>query len=202
MANTNTGRAKKPSASDATGRKSAELQKQYAEELAEREQEIALATAAAEQEREDVVIDLNVHPQRMAATNTRQATDPAVEVDPSGYMHVEGRQEAVKTNDTEIIGFGPETPFDVPGSTPEFERERRIVDTDNEGFNASVREVAGRSAVQVGDKSQQLVEFRVNETLEDVTIGVGTNFSFEEGRRYRAPRYVRDHLEEKGYIYH
>lgn len=49
---------------------------------------------------------------------------------------------------------------------------------------------------------QQAVVIRVNTTLEDVTIGAGTNFTFNEGQRYRVPIHVANHLEEKGYVYH
>lgn len=45
-------------------------------------------------------------------------------------------------------------------------------------------------------------EFRVNTTLENVTIGRDNHYTFEEGRRYKAPKHVYDHLEEKGYIWH
>lgn len=43
---------------------------------------------------------------------------------------------------------------------------------------------------------------RLNSTLEDVTIGQNTNYNFVEGRRYRVPVHVANHLEEKGYVWH
>lgn len=52
------------------------------------------------------------------------------------------------------------------------------------------------------DVSDELVTFRVNETLESVTIGHGNNYDFVEGQEYRAPRRIRDHLESKGLIWH
>lgn len=42
------------------------------------------------------------------------------------------------------------------------------------------------------------VVVRVNSDLEDVTLGAGNHFSFIAGRRYRVPRWVANHLEEKG----
>ena len=45
-------------------------------------------------------------------------------------------------------------------------------------------------------------EFRVNTTLENVTIGKDNHYTFEEGRRYKAPLSVYNHLEEKGLIWH
>lgn len=44
--------------------------------------------------------------------------------------------------------------------------------------------------------------FRVNSTLENMTFGHGNTYSFEEGRTYKAPKALYDHLEEKGYIWH
>lgn len=43
---------------------------------------------------------------------------------------------------------------------------------------------------------------RVNTNLEDVTIGAGNTYSFEEGRKYRVPAHIADHLEEKGIVWH
>lgn len=50
--------------------------------------------------------------------------------------------------------------------------------------------------------AEKMKKFRVNTTLEKVTIGVGNHFDFVEGQKYKAPKYVYDHLNEKGYIWH
>ena len=42
---------------------------------------------------------------------------------------------------------------------------------------------------------------RVAEDLENVTIGAGNNFSFKAGQKYKVPKYVATHLQEKGYLY-
>jgi hypothetical protein len=47
-----------------------------------------------------------------------------------------------------------------------------------------------------------LVNFRVNTTMEQVTIGAGNHFDFVEGQQYRAPRWIYKHLDEKGVVYH
>lgn len=47
-----------------------------------------------------------------------------------------------------------------------------------------------------------LVNFRVNTTLEQVTIGAGNHYDFVEGQQYRAPRSIYKHLDEKGVVYH
>ncbi len=46
------------------------------------------------------------------------------------------------------------------------------------------------------------VVIRVNTDLKQVTIGVGNEYDFERGKRYRVPRHVALHLEERGYVYH
>ena len=57
-------------------------------------------------------------------------------------------------------------------------------------------------AVTSVEVEEPLVEFRVNDSLNQVTIGHGNHYDFVEGQKYRAPRYVYDHLEEKGLIWH
>jgi hypothetical protein len=42
---------------------------------------------------------------------------------------------------------------------------------------------------------------RVNDDLPSVTIGAGNIYSFERGKRYRVPKYVAEHLDEKGYVH-
>lgn len=63
-------------------------------------------------------------------------------------------------------------------------------------------EVVGEVVVQDVDVAEQIVEFRVNETLEQVTIGHGNHYDFVEGQRYKAPQHIYNHLEEKGLIWH
>lgn len=94
-----------------------------------------------------------------------------------------------------------------------------IVETQNAVFDpksgekvAESDEDAGAPAVEskdgeVVDLGVETVEsdevvIRVNETLTNVTIGAGTFFNFDEGKKYKVPRHVARHLEEKGYLWH
>lgn len=43
---------------------------------------------------------------------------------------------------------------------------------------------------------------RVNTDLPDVTIGKDNHYTFRENVRYKVPKSVYDHLDEKGYVYH
>jgi hypothetical protein len=47
-----------------------------------------------------------------------------------------------------------------------------------------------------------IVSFRVNTTMEQVTIGAGNHYDFVEGQQYKAPRWIYKHLDEKGVVYH
>lgn len=49
---------------------------------------------------------------------------------------------------------------------------------------------------------QPLRTFRVNSTIEEMTFGAGNSYTFEEGRTYKAPKPLYDHLEELGYVWH
>lgn len=58
--------------------------------------------------------------------------------------------------------------------------------------------------VEIKDK---VVEMRVNSDIDQMTFGKnpdGTlnNFDFEEGRRYKVPQAIYDHLDELGYVWH
>jgi hypothetical protein len=46
------------------------------------------------------------------------------------------------------------------------------------------------------------VVIRVNEDIDDMTLGVGATYTFKAGQKYKVKKEVADHLEEKGYIWH
>lgn len=43
---------------------------------------------------------------------------------------------------------------------------------------------------------------RVNSDIEDMTFGHGNTYSFEQGRSYKVPADLADHLEAKGFVWH
>lgn len=208
---------------DATGRKRDQLQKEQAEEQKRREGELTTITAQQEVEEDNGVYDpksgalLNadeVQAQQEAvlrqfreaqsatlAPGTRQPGNAGTEVDSNGVMYVEGQEETpVQTNDTEIIGRGPETPFEVVGGTPSDEVMRQVVDRANPPASAVVD--LGVQELRRGEGGGRLVTIRVNEDLDNVTIGVDNHYNFQAGRQYKVPKNVADHLEEKGYVWH
>ena len=117
-----------PKAQDFTGRQKAKLQKEHAEELAKRSEEMAVAAQAEAERVENEVIDV-----------TEQPESPTVIVD-------------------------------------------------------SVEEVG----VELADNTQII---RVNEDVIEMTYGVGNNYTFLQGRKYKVPKDLADWLEEKGYLW-
>lgn len=43
---------------------------------------------------------------------------------------------------------------------------------------------------------------RVNQDIEQMTIGAGTSYDFVTGQKYRVPVHIANHLEEKGLVWH
>lgn len=44
------------------------------------------------------------------------------------------------------------------------------------------------------------VEIRVIEDIENMTLGVGNNYNFKAGQKYKVTKQVAIHLREKGYL--
>jgi hypothetical protein len=53
--------------------------------------------------------------------------------------------------------------------------------------------------ITVGE-SDDAVEIRVIETIENMTLGAGNNYSFKAGQKYKVTKSVAQHLKEKGYL--
>lgn len=83
----------------------------------------------------------------------------------------------------------------------EAEKTDEVVDLTVDTEEAPVA-VDGEIVVTEVDTAEKIVEFKVNSTLEQVTIGHGNHYDFEQGRTYKAPEHVFKHLEEKGLIWH
>lgn len=54
--------------------------------------------------------------------------------------------------------------------------------------------------VTVGSASNDSVEIRVIENIENMTLGAGNNYNFKAGQKYRVTKDVAQHLKEKGYL--
>lgn len=189
------GKSQTTKQNDATGRKRDQLVQENQEELKKREGEIAMVTAAEQDRKENEVVDLT------KSSGTRHPGDEDAVVDASGNLTVDEQSGSAKTNETEVVGTGPESPMEAPGTTVDQQRERRNVDN----ANPNVQELA-RSERGVVDQGVRRLEpdktFRASATVENMTFGVGNHYTFEEGRQYKVPGPLYDHLDRLGYVYH
>ena len=48
--------------------------------------------------------------------------------------------------------------------------------------------------------SDDSVEIRVIDNIENMTLGSGNNYNFKAGQKYKVTRQVAQHLKEKGYL--
>jgi chemotaxis protein CheY-P-specific phosphatase CheC len=53
--------------------------------------------------------------------------------------------------------------------------------------------------ITVGE-SNDSVEIRVIETIENMTLGACNNYNFKAGQKYKVTKQVAQHLKEKGYL--
>ena len=54
--------------------------------------------------------------------------------------------------------------------------------------------------VTVGKSTDESVEIRVIEDIENMTLGAGNNYNFKAGQKYKVTKQVALHLKEKGYL--
>ena len=76
-----------------------------------------------------------------------------------------------------------------------------VVDLTPRPAEVKAETVVGEVAMTDVDVSENAVEFRTNDTFA-ATLGHGNNYDFVEGQKVRAPKWVYDHLDEKGLIWH
>ena len=79
-------------------------------------------------------------------------------------------------------------------------------DKDHENLH-SKRQVNANDEAEVievdsPDPAFEPVRFRASEDLDQVTVGQGREFNLKAGRTYKAPRWVAEHLDEKGLVWH
>lgn len=117
--------------------------------------------------------------------------------------------EIIKTNSTATTGTGWETPGHAPGQAEGNEVTRGRVDTLGDSINANPnnarRGLSWDEVEEVGapvNTDEMPVVIRAKETIENMTFGVENHYSFQEGRQYKVPKRVADHMEEKGLIWH
>jgi hypothetical protein len=56
--------------------------------------------------------------------------------------------------------------------------------------------------VDTPDPQFQAVKFRASEDVDQVTVGQGREFNLMAGRQYKAPKWVVQHLDNQGLVWH
>lgn len=95
------------------------------------------------------------------------------------------------------------------------EKELSLINQQEQEFrsNSTVDLTQGSPIILDGDDVQELDgeaelsetayrTIRVNQDVEQMTVGAGTSYDFVVGQKYRVPRHIADHLEEKGLVWH
>jgi len=155
---------------DFTGNQKEVLQRQHEDAVNERRDELGLVTAGQQAIKDEGVIDLT------SGQPVLEGTDKLIDTAARQPGVVE--QEEVPEEGTRI-GSGTST-YDVmemPDEKP--------------------KALAQAGEVLTPDLLNSPTLVRALYDLEDITIGYGNTFTFREGYRYRVPRWVAQHLEEK-----
>ena len=174
----NRGRGVNPS--DVTGRQRAAAQKANAAEQQEAAQRMTMITATKDREEANTVTDL---------TGSGPVDLRLDELSDEDRASIEYLEEDF--DDDEVIENAR-----VEGPIPSFDQEQEVVEQAPGGTLTEVvhsRPVRARSTTRI---------IRVNTDLESVTVGYGNTYTFQEGRKYKVPTEVADHLEGLGYVWH
>lgn len=178
MANSNS-RTRKPQSmrGDFTGQKKEALARENAEALESRREELGIVTAQQTAIRDEGVIDL------MSGQPTLEHPD----LQPGEEVRIDAAARE-------------------PGVAPDEEAEqaRKLHSSSGRGTYdvEELPEERPQAAVVKGEavNAETLNEptlIRALYDLEDITIGYGNTHTFREGYRYKVPRWVAAHLEEK-----
>lgn len=177
MANSN---ARKPGPQsrpgDFTGRQKEVLQKEHEEAVEARREELGLITAGKQQVKDEGVINL------MEGQPVLEGMEgvEGVELDAAAREPQVVERPVVPAEGTKLDGGGQASidVYELPEERPQ--------------AAAPVGEALTKDMANTPTLIRALYD------IEDVTIGYGNNFTFREGYRYRVPRWVAAHLEEKG----
>ena len=173
MANTNARRPGPQSGrGDFTGRLKEVQAAEHEDAVNERRDEIGLLAATRASIRDEAVIDLS-DPSRPVVDGTDVAVDRAARE--PGIL----KEEVVPPEGTRIGSTGSLPVYELPEEKP------RAALAPNEGeIDPTVLD--------------EPVIIKMLFDAEDVTIGYNNTYTLNEGYRYKLPRWVAAHLEEKG----
>lgn len=157
---------------DFTGKQKEALAKKHAEEQQQRAGEMSMITAAQEQKKTREVVDY---------TKPKAAPAP----DP-GPIDLTGDGDEDGEGDELIDAIVAKATDEDAGPSAEEAQQRHPA------------AVAQQSTPVQVEKASSLVRARYD--LPQVTIGHGNTYDFEEGRQYRVPPNVANHLAERALV--
>lgn len=213
MAGQQRGRKNPSQRGDFTGNKKEALAREHAETVEERRQEIGLVTAGQQAIKDEGVIDLMDKTPRVDFDDPDLMRALAADVasKQAAPQDVRGAPADGPTEDV-VQGLPVDPHARVPHLTQEPVEQPQGRRLDGGGKSTiEVTELEPEkplAAFSAGDALErdtnalnQPCEIKVMYDLEDVTIGYGNTYTFREGYRYRVPRWVAAHLEEKQLAY-
>ena len=106
------------------------------------------------------------------------------------------REEMLKANAEEVAKRATE--MSIASQVEAVKLETEVYDLTKVGEVPTVIDEVESLGVESADDSTVI---RVAEDLDFVTIGVGNHYSFKAGQKYKVPKNVAAHLQEKGYLY-
>ena len=106
------------------------------------------------------------------------------------------REKLIKENAEELSRRAQE--MSIATAVDEVRKETEVTDLSTRPERPTVIDEVESLGVTTADDT---IVIRVAEDLDFVTIGVGNNYSFKAGQKYKVPRKVASHLREKGYLY-
>lgn len=169
---------------DFTGTETERLQREHADELARRQQEIGLTNA----------VDVVIEQEGVFDPATGQLID----------MPPEAKAKVDALGDTVIEVEDPDAildPHNTPPRDPLQGFQEMIPKQKQKRVSSNPMEVTDLGDEVIVTEEEYKV-IRVNTDIEDMTYGVGNTMTFLRGRRYSIPLDLYRHLESKGLIYH
>lgn len=169
---------------DFTGSERQRLAEEKAAELEDRQKEIGLVNQVDIVHEEEGIWD--------------PATGAVVEMSPEAQARIEAVSEPVTVDEDPILdpSVHAQSPYDPMKDFQAMETQQR---TKTLVRNPLEVEDLGPEPITVED---EWCVIRVNTDIEDMTYGVGNQYTFLRGRRYRVPKYLKDWLESRGVVYH
>jgi len=166
---------------DFTGNKKAALIQQHEEEVEARREELGIVSERQQAIKEQGTIDLMSgepileHPD----LDPKDAEKLEVIRTPEGNIDVTEKQQ-------------PPAPTGTRLQSSQGSSDMEIFEYPEERVTAATKEALTQ------ENQNAPTEIKVLYDLEDVTIGYGNTYNFKAETRYRVPRWVAAHLEEKG----